>query len=97
MQQVGSMQREAAETLALTALTWVVGDEDLRGRFLAMSGLQGDELRAHLGNPTFLAGLLDWLLAHEPTLLRFCAEAGVAPEDPARASRALHGPVDHDV
>ena len=91
MQHGATMPVEAAETLALTALTWVVGEADLRDRFLAMTGLQGSELRDHLGSPAFLAGLLDWLLAHEPTLLRFCAEAGIAPEDPARASRALHG------
>ena len=38
---------------------------------------------------TFLAGVLDHLLADESMLLVFCESSGIAPELPARARFAL--------
>ncbi|MEQ8348242.1 MAG: DUF3572 domain-containing protein [Sneathiellaceae bacterium] len=91
-----AMSRDDAETLALTAFTWVLGDDELRDRFLAMTGFQAEDMRENLGNPAFLAGVLDWLLAHEATLLRFCAASGAAPEHPAQARQALRAPAPPD-
>ena len=82
---------EQAETLALTALTHIAGDAQLLNKFLATSGLSGTELRAAAEAPEMLAGVLDFLLAHEPDLLAFCEAAGLAPEGPAAARRALPG------
>ena len=82
---------EQAETLALTALSHVAGDEQLLNKFLATSGLTLAELRAAAGSPETLAGVLDFLLVHEPDLLAFCETAGLAPQGPAAARRALPG------
>ena len=41
--------------------------------------------------PGFLAGVLQFILAHEPTLLRFAEEAGIAPGD-SRQGRARPAP-----
>lgn len=91
MQRSGTMPREDAEAMALSALAWLVADQELRDRFLAMTGWEAGQLRDNLGNPDFLAGVLDWLLGHEPTLLRWCSEAGLAPERPALARAVLAG------
>lgn len=89
-------RRDAAEALALQALGFVVTDPDLRERFMRMSGLEPDDIRRLAGDPGFGGGVLDFVLAHEPTLTAFCAEAGVAPEEPARARRLLPGaPVEY--
>ena len=40
---------EAAETLGLRGLAWTIADEDRAGRLLALTGLDGDALRARLG------------------------------------------------
>lgn len=92
MQRSGGMPRQDAETLALSAFAWVIAEPELRDRFLAMTGWQAEQLRDNLANPAFLAGVLDWLLAHEPTLLRYCAESGQEPERPALARAVLAGP-----
>ena len=80
-----------AETLALLALAHVIGDEALRPRFLALSGLEPDDIRARAQDPALLGAVLDFLLAHEPDLVAFAGSAGVPPAAIARARRDLPG------
>lgn len=83
------MNRDIAEILALQALAFVVGDDKARNTFLTQTGLTGDEMRAAAATIDFQAGLLDFLTRHEDLMLAFCKSEGIAPEDPARAHRAL--------
>ena len=82
---------EAAEAIGVTALQFLAADPVQLHRFLDLSGLQPQDLRAAASQPSFFAGLLDFFLGHEPTLLAFAADAGVAPEDVARARQTLGG------
>ena len=78
-----------AANLALAALGWVLQEEDRAARFLALTGLDPDTLRAGLGQPQVQASVLDFLANHEPDMLR-CAEAlAVTPEELAAAGREL--------
>lgn len=81
----------AAETLALIALAHVASDEELLPRFLALSGLDLDDLRARAQDPAMLGAVLDFLLAHEPDLIRFAELQEIAPATIAKARRALPG------
>ena len=87
--------RKAAATsdtpsiVGLQALTFLAADSDRLQRFLALTGLGPDDIRARAEQPAFLAGVLDHLLADESLLLIFCEEAGLAPEAPRRARMAL--------
>lgn len=65
---------------ALQALTFIAGDPDHAGRFMALSGIEPGALRAAAADPAFLSGVLDYLVADEPLLLLFAADAGLAPE-----------------
>ena len=47
------------------------------GRFLAMTGIGPDSLRAAAREPQFLLGVLDHLAADEPLLLAFAAENSI--------------------
>ncbi|MDZ4735072.1 MAG: DUF3572 domain-containing protein [Rhodospirillaceae bacterium] len=80
-----------AETLALIALAHVASDDDLLPRFLALSGLDLDDLRARAQDPVMLGAVLDFLLAHEPDLIAFAEAQEIAPAAIARARRALPG------
>ncbi|KQT48843.1 hypothetical protein ASG43_08340 [Aureimonas sp. Leaf454] len=75
--------------MGVKALQFLASDPVQLHRFLDLSGLRPQELRAAASEPAFFAGLLDFLLGHEPTLLAFAAEADVAPEDVAAARRSL--------
>src|ERR1700741_3979911 len=77
------------QALALRALGWVLSDEDRARRFLTLTGLTPDDLRAALGECSLLTALLDFLMGHEPALLA-CADAlGVAPPALVGARAAL--------
>ena len=83
------MAPDAAEALALRALAHVLSNPDHVRRFLALSGLAPDAIRANPEDPRLLAGVLDYLLANERDLVVFCEADGLAPELPARARAAL--------
>ena len=85
------MKQEQAETLALQALSFLVEDEDRLDRFLALSGLDHNDLRDRIADPAFLGGVLDHLLGHEPDLLDFAATADIDPTFVLRARATLPG------
>jgi hypothetical protein len=78
-----------AATVALRALAWTLGDPARAARFLALTGLRPDALRAGALDPATLAEALRFLEAHEPDLVA-CAEAiGATPADLPEARRRL--------
>lgn len=58
----------------------MLADEDRAQRFLALTGLTPDALRAALGEPATLAGVLEFLCAHEPDLVGAAEALGVDPQ-----------------
>lgn len=78
-----------AETIALKAVGFIVGDPDLLPRFVDLTGCGADELRAHLGDRTFLAAVLDFILGDEAATLRFAEHEDIAPETPMLARSRL--------
>jgi Protein of unknown function (DUF3572) len=65
---------------AAALLQWLAGEPDMLSRFLALSGLQVNQLRSAINDPGFLAGLIDFVMAHEPTLMAFCEACDWKPE-----------------
>jgi len=89
--------REEAEALAIRALGFVAADPELLPRFLAITGIEAQSIRRAASEPGFLAGVLQFILAHEPTLLRFAEETGTPPAAVGEALRALPlGDDDHE-
>ena len=87
----GSFTRDAAETLALKALAWLAAMPDDIDRFLNISGVEANELRARAGEPEFLAAVMDFLLSDDKLLTGFCDAEGLDPKDIHSARRALPG------
>ena len=71
---------EGAEILALQALGWLAGQPERMDRFLALTGLEADTLRAVAGSPDTARAVLDFLLADEDILLDFCEMAQIPPK-----------------
>lgn len=79
----------SAEAVALAALGWTLSDDGRASRFLALTGLTPDALKARIDKPEFLAASLLFLEGHEPDLLA-CADAlNVAPSFLVDARREL--------
>lgn len=89
------MTPEAAETLALEAISFIAGDEDLVAGLFDQTGMGGDELRDALGNADTvgqtLAGVLDYLLMNDEWVLNFAEQVNIAPEKVLSARAALPG------
>ncbi len=63
--------RQAAEIVAVQALSFIAQDESRFGRFLAETGLGPETLRSASKDPSFLVGVLDFLLRDEAMLKAF--------------------------
>ena len=78
-----------AEALALQALAATLTDERRARRFLDLTGMDSDELRARAGERGLLAALLAFLEAHEPDLVAVAQAIGVKPENLVTARTEL--------
>jgi hypothetical protein len=91
MKSGSSLTLEAAESVAVQALTFLAGEPERLGRFLQATGIGPGEIRAAAGEPGFLAGVLEYLAGDDRLIAEFAAEAGLDPGDVARAHKALGG------
>jgi hypothetical protein len=86
------MTPELAETLAVQALSWLIGEDDLRDVFLGASGASEKDLRNGVLNPVFLGSLLDFICMDDAWIIRFCDENGISNYMyPIMARQALPG------
>jgi hypothetical protein len=82
---------EEAEVAALQVLGFLAADPERLQRFMDLSGLDVQAIRASATDPAFLAGLLDHLLSDESLLLIFAEEHGLRPERIQDLRRKLPG------
>ena len=75
--------------IALKALAATLTDERRARRFLDLTGIGTDELRARAGEEPLLRALISFLEAHEPDLLAVSEQIGVKPEALVDAHRQL--------
>ena len=84
-----SANRNDPVALALAALAATLGDARWAQRFIELTGIGTEELRARAADPTLLCALLRFLEAHEPDLLAVAEDLGVAPLHLVEARREL--------
>jgi hypothetical protein len=85
------MQQDEAEILALKALTYLAGLDEMMERFAALSGMGTGDIMERAQDPEMLAGILEFFLFDEALLTEFCETCNIDPEDPAKARMALPG------
>jgi hypothetical protein len=86
-----SLTQQAAEGLAIQALTFIAGDGERLGRFLAITGIGPAQIRAAAQESGFLIGVLDYIAGDERLLSAFATETGRNPGDVGKALAALGG------
>jgi hypothetical protein len=84
-------EQEQAETVAIQALGWMAGNDEVLGQFMGASGASIDDLRAGAGDPAFLGALLDFLMLEDAWVIAFCDAAGLPYDAPMRARAGLPG------
>ncbi len=85
------MPKEAAETLALKGLAYLMSLSEDRDRFLALSGVEPADLRDRAGDPELLVAVLDFLLMNEALLTDFCDGEPATSRDIHMARHVLAG------
>ena len=86
-----SMSQESAETLAIEALVWLAGNEDLLPVFMGATGAKAGDLRSQAQNPTFLGAVLDFIIMDDAWVMAFCQAQNLPYDRPMQARMALPG------
>ena len=83
--------KEAATELAIAALSFIASEPEQLGRFLSLTGIGPESIRAAAREPGFLLGVLDHLAGDEALLLAFANQNEIDPETVRRARDVLAG------
>jgi hypothetical protein len=78
-----------AESVALEAFTFLAEDAERLGRFLDVTGLRPDTIRAAASSAGFLGAVLDYVASDEPLLIETAKALGTKPEQVMEARAAL--------
>ena len=84
--------REAAEIVAVQALSFIAGEPERLGLFLAESGIGPETLRSAAADPHFLGSVLDFILRDDATVKAFAAVSELHPTNIAAARQVLSDP-----
>ena len=84
--------REVAEIVAIQALSFIAGDPERLGAFLAESGIGPETLRSAAADPRFLASVLDFVMRDDATVKAFASVSQLHPTNIAAAHQALNDP-----
>lgn len=85
------MQQEIAETIALRALAWLAGNEELLPVFLGATGAGEDDMRERAQDPEFLGSVLEFLMNDDAWVVEFCDTHQLRYDQPMLARQALPG------
>lgn len=85
------MTSDQAEVIALRAVGWLSGHEDLLPVFLGSTGASEGDFRQHIDNPEFLGSVLDFILLDDAWIEAFCTSNDLPATAPLEARRALPG------
>lgn len=85
------MTPERAEIIALQALAWLVGHEELRQVFLGATGGSAEDLQTRATDPAFQASVLEFITMDDAWVVEFCDTIDLPYDQPLRARYALPG------
>ncbi|MDV4143634.1 MULTISPECIES: DUF3572 domain-containing protein [Shimia] len=86
-----NLSKDAAETLALQALGWLVNNDELMPVFLGATGASVDDLKDQAGDPDFLASVLEFLTMDDAWVVAFCDSVREDYMTPMMARQVLLG------
>ena len=84
--------REVAEIVAVQALSFIAGEPERLGLFLAETGIGPETLRNAAADPRFLASVLDFVMRDDATVKAFASVSQLHPTNIAAAHQALNDP-----
>jgi len=86
-----TLHQMEAQKVAIEGLAFIATQPDLLARFLALSGIEAQDIRQAAASEGFLAAVLSFLCANEVDLLAFCRHSHYRPETVSLAVQSLSG------
>ncbi|KEJ89244.1 DUF3572 domain-containing protein [Sulfitobacter donghicola] len=83
--------RNAAETIALQSLAWLVGNEELLGVFMGTTGASQEDMLTAAHDPEFLGSMLDFILMDDNWVIECCDANKLPYEKLYEARQSLPG------
>ena len=85
------LAQDYAEFIAVKAVEYMAQNVETLGGFLAHAGVGPQDLKTAISSPEFLAGVLDYMMMDEPTLLDFAKTMDLKPQDIVKARLCFPG------
>ncbi|MCL3882163.1 DUF3572 domain-containing protein [Marivita sp. GX14005] len=82
-----AVSQDAAEAIALRAIAWLAGNDDLLPVFMGATGVDEAAFRNGLADPDFQASVLDFLMMDDAWIVAFC-DAEALPYERLMEARA---------
>ncbi len=92
MKKPAQNPREVAEIVAIQALSFIAGDPERLGLFLAETGIGPETLRTAAADPQFLCHVLDFVMRDDATVKAFANVSELHPTNIAAARQVLGDP-----
>jgi hypothetical protein len=87
----GHVKHDDAVAIAVDGLTFIAAEATRLGRFLDLTGLTPQSIRAAARDAGFLLGVLDYIDADEALLKTFAESSSIHPSTVSKARLALGG------
>jgi len=85
------MRQEYAETIAIRAIAWLAGNDELLPVFIGATGASVEDLRVRLADSDFLGSVLDFLMMNDAWVVEFCDSTDLQYDQIMQARQALPG------
>ena len=85
------MTPEAAQVIAIQALGWLVGNDELLPVFMGSTGTSAEDLKARVEDTSLLLSVMDFIMLEDQWVLDFCDVAGFDPNKLQSVRHALPG------
>ena len=85
------MTPDAAQVIAIQALGWLVGNNELLPVFMGSTGTSAEDLKARVEDASLLVSVMDFILMEDEWVLDFCDVAGLDPHKLQSVRHALPG------
>ena len=86
-----TLSQSGAEQIALEAIVWLAGNDELLSVFMGSTGADEAAFRDGLGNTEFQASVLDFLMMDDAWVIAFCDTKGIPYDRLMQARAALPG------
>jgi hypothetical protein len=86
-----ALSQDGAEQIALKAIVWLAGDDELLPVFMGSTGADEAAFREGVADPEFQASVLDFIMMDDAWVVRFCDTEAIPYDRLMQARAALPG------